>query len=400
MTKKTKINKIKDIRFGQMNPLDDSVGRSSFDPSRVHVTSTMRSSNANYFTANLLKGKRRWNAIVLRSTKQSNPWVASNFQRTMASITKEVSNEISYYVYKVFIAELDGFKKLPTKFSGDADENLINICRDAVSPMGKNWGFLDYGTPVEVVFDNQEKSNLAAIITVHHDRRIPLGGEEKSKKLFATAGQRRKIRRSPKSTVGGQSSRKSIYIPTQEVVANADLPADILKKVTINGDTITILQDMEEDLMALITKYEEVFPGKRFRVSNSYRDYDTQKDLYDCWQREQAGEDNDCNLAAAPGTSRHGWGAAVDLRSKPMFGAGSYDTKTQSLQFRWLNRYGENYKFIFNVKGEAWHMGWTGTSAVLRGVAGNLTPRTNRGRPEGPADLVVSNKDNPTATTG
>jgi len=178
-----KINSLKDLRFGQMNPLKDSIGRKSFDPSRVRVTSTLQGSNIDYFTGDLLKGKCQWNAIVLRTTVQNRPYITSNFERTMASFSKSPPAQ-AHYTYKIFIAELDGFRKLPTKFTEDADNNLINICRDAVAPIGKSWGILDYGTPVEVVFDNQEKGIIATIVDVQHNKRIPLQGEKSSAGLF------------------------------------------------------------------------------------------------------------------------------------------------------------------------------------------------------------------------
>ena len=392
MTRETKNKTLSDFRFGQMNPLEDALGRQSFDPSRVRVASTMQSSNIGVYLRDLLKGKRDWNAIIFRSTAQPGPHAASAFQRSMTSFNKGSATG-PHYVYKIFLAELDCFKKLPIILTGPkAEENLINILRDATAPMGKNWGPLDYGTPVKVVFHNQEKGKMGTIVNVHYNRRIPLQGEDSAAGLFknvAVAQSSYGGNYTQTTTVGGAGSRSAVYIPTGETVQNAQMPSHILIDVNINGTTIKILKDMEADLMGLKKKYEEAFPGSKFRVSNSYRDYATQKRLYDCWRRKQGGENNDCNLAAAPGTSRHGWGAAVDLDSTSMFGAGSYATKTKTLKFRWLNRYGEDYNFIFNVNTEAWHMGWTGTSKVLRGVRGNLVSHSKNGRPEGPATMVV-----------
>ena len=189
MTNK-KINKITQIRFGQMNSMTNVVTQPSFDPSRVVVSEATRNSNENYYSADLLEGKCRWNGIIIRSTQQPRPWAASNFQRTLASYDRVHKSE-TYYSYKVFIAELDSFKQLPKKFTGEADESLINICRDALAPLGENYGPIDYGTPVQIVFEDQERGALATIVEVQWDRRIPLQGEDKASMQFSNTGQAR-----------------------------------------------------------------------------------------------------------------------------------------------------------------------------------------------------------------
>jgi hypothetical protein len=61
-----------------------------------------------------------------------------------------------------------------------------------------------------------------------------------------------------------------------------------------------------------------------------------------------------CSAAATPGTSNHGWGAAVDC-DRSDWGGGAGDN---SSEFRWLNRFAHNFNFVFGVNGEHWHLDW------------------------------------------
>jgi LAS superfamily LD-carboxypeptidase LdcB len=77
--------------------------------------------------------------------------------------------------------------------------------------------------------------------------------------------------------------------------------------------------------------------GVSISVTDAYRSYDDQvavansKGLY-----TQGG------LAAAPGTSEHGWGLAVDL---------GLDATSQA----WMKQHAKEYGFVDNVPREAWH---------------------------------------------
>ena len=61
-------------------------------------------------------------------------------------------------------------------------------------------------------------------------------------------------------------------------------------------------------------------------------------------------------FAATPGTSNHGWAAAVDIdRTKSGFTGGQ---ENNSPEFRWLNKFAGDFNFTFGVKGEHWHLDW------------------------------------------
>lgn len=83
------------------------------------------------------------------------------------------------------------------------------------------------------------------------------------------------------------------------------------------------------------------------------------------------GECQEGGIAAIPGRSRHGWGISVDLNRDASYVVGPNGAGTRSQEnesFRWLNKYGVDYNWIFNVSGEAWHLSWTKPGPHFKGV--------------------------------
>lgn len=81
--------------------------------------------------------------------------------------------------------------------------------------------------------------------------------------------------------------------------------------------------------------------GVSLPVSESYRSYDQQVDMARRKGLYSAG-----GLAAAPGTSEHGWGRAVDLR---------LDDRAQ----QWLRTNAAAYGYAADVPREPWHWAYT-----------------------------------------
>lgn len=79
--------------------------------------------------------------------------------------------------------------------------------------------------------------------------------------------------------------------------------------------------------------------GVTFGVNDSYRSYSEQVDI-----ANRLGLYSQGGLAAAPGTSNHGWGLALDL---------DLDDKAQA----WMGENAWKYGYYEDVPGESWH--WT-----------------------------------------
>ncbi|WP_299040127.1 M15 family metallopeptidase [uncultured Pseudokineococcus sp.] len=85
--------------------------------------------------------------------------------------------------------------------------------------------------------------------------------------------------------------------------------------------------------------------GVSFRINDSYRSYEDQVSM-----AERKGLRSQGGLAAAPGTSSHGWGMAVDL---------GLDGRAQS----WMRENAGAHGFAETVSGEPWHWGFRPKSA-------------------------------------
>jgi LAS superfamily LD-carboxypeptidase LdcB len=70
-------------------------------------------------------------------------------------------------------------------------------------------------------------------------------------------------------------------------------------------------------------------------------------------------------MAATPGRSNHGWGAAFDI-DRPASGW-TNGQEGESPEFMWLNKNGPTYNFVFGVRDEHWHMDWMPFSSQTTG---------------------------------
>lgn len=82
--------------------------------------------------------------------------------------------------------------------------------------------------------------------------------------------------------------------------------------------------------------------GVTFGVTDSYRSYESQVDV-----ARRKGLYSQGGLAAVPGTSKHGWGLALDL---------DLDAKAQA----WMRDNGARFGFVENVPREPWHWEFVG----------------------------------------
>ena len=95
--------------------------------------------------------------------------------------------------------------------------------------------------------------------------------------------------------------------------------------------------------------------GHELWVDLAYRNYDAQVVMLQRYGSPRA---------ATPGTSPHGWGLAIDLPDweYPAMYPDGYAAEIQygTPQEDWLIANAPTYGWVFNVKGEPWHMNYTG----------------------------------------
>lgn len=114
---------------------------------------------------------------------------------------------------------------------------------------------------------------------------------------------------------------------------NGRIPATALS--TVAGTSHALWEPAARSLEAL--RSAAAAEGVTIGITDSYRTYDTQVDLVG-----RKGLYSQGGLAAAPGTSMHGWGVAVDLQ---------LDATAQA----WMRQNGGRFGFEENVAREPWH---------------------------------------------
>lgn len=114
---------------------------------------------------------------------------------------------------------------------------------------------------------------------------------------------------------------------------NGTVPASALS--TVAGTSHSLWEPAARSLEAL--RSAAAAEGVTIGITDSYRTYDTQVDLV-----RRKGLYSQGGLAAAPGTSMHGWGVAVDLQ---------LDSTAQA----WMRQNGGRFGYVENVPREPWH---------------------------------------------
>lgn len=117
---------------------------------------------------------------------------------------------------------------------------------------------------------------------------------------------------------------------------NGKIPADALSGVA--GTNHSLWTPAARSLEAL--RARAAADGVTIGMTDSYRTYASQVDL-----AQRKGLYSQGGLAAAPGTSMHGWGMAVDL---------SLDAKAQA----WMREHAGAYGFVEDTPREPWHWGY------------------------------------------
>lgn len=122
--------------------------------------------------------------------------------------------------------------------------------------------------------------------------------------------------------------------------ANGKVPAEALSGIDGTGHRLWAPAARSAEAMIAAAKRDGVTIG----ITDSYRTYETQVDLV-----RRKGLYSQGGLAAAPGTSMHGWGMALDLR---------LDATAQA----WMRENGGRFGFVEDTPREPWHWGYRPTT--------------------------------------
>lgn len=160
----------------------------------------------------------------------------------------------------------------------------------------------------------------------------PAGGPAPAADSLATAAWAATLRgSSPATTADGVPAELAAY-------GNGRIPAAALEPVGETGHRLwRPAADAFERLHAAAAA-----DGVSIGVTDSYRSYDAQVDVV-----RRKGLYSEGGLGAEPGTSRHGWGMAVDL-----------DLDAEALA--WMRSNAGRFGFVEDTPREPWHWGYQG----------------------------------------
>lgn len=124
----------------------------------------------------------------------------------------------------------------------------------------------------------------------------------------------------------------------QSTYANGRVPADALAPIGSGGHRLAAPAAAAFGELQAAARRD----GVAFGVTDSYRSFDAQVDV-----ARRKGLYSQGGLAAAPGTSQHGWGLAVDL---------DLDDRAQA----WMRANGARFGFVEDTPREPWHWAYQG----------------------------------------
>lgn len=124
------------------------------------------------------------------------------------------------------------------------------------------------------------------------------------------------------------------------VIKNGEIPSDLLAKVDFGGYLLE--KHAAAKFSALNKAFKEKF-GKNFTISGPYRPFNVGNNIFDWdyFNRTGKGRKKGTNggvAAAKPGTSKHGWGQAMDI--------GGFGNGPGNQYFDWMEQNARRYGWI------------------------------------------------------
>ncbi len=125
---------------------------------------------------------------------------------------------------------------------------------------------------------------------------------------------------------------------TDQVIENGRLPDEVLTtlegRTDFSGRPVRVLTPIARDLESMMEAFEAEL-GVEMLLTDSYRTYERQQSLYD----------NPNLSAATPGTSKHGWGLAIDMNTITTNEEGERVEKFNSPFYEWMSNNAVYYGF-------------------------------------------------------
>lgn len=246
---------------------------------------------------------------------------------------------------------MEGIARIEARI-GEITERMEQLARfTPVSTGGVGWapGLAGAGTPYDLYGSGSTADAVygASSLSVGSDTMMSAAGLDTSFASIAeqvrsedwwrtdVTGTRVEAAAYTASSVGSARIPAPAFVPPGELVAygNGRIPTEALEPIGVGKHRLWGPAAVAFRQMALDAAGEGVNIG----VTDSYRSYDQQVDL-----ASRKGLYSDGGLAAQPGTSKHGWGVALDV-----------DVDSRGLA--WLRANGSRYGFFETTPREPWH---------------------------------------------
>lgn len=403
--------------YGILNDISPPEGLSG-DRRTLSPTDALSAVLEQAFSPDAMGGKSIFTGVVMATLPTNEPTFTS-FSDSIEYLnavywTADSNPGVSelFFIYKIYIPEIDPRQIIISnrkRCRGLSFSQRVNSLPSAVlatsGDLSKQNQAIMPGTLVDVRFENEKRFLNPKIVRIK-GKVFNIDYKRQSvSEIFRANGP---VLMGPAGKVSMNdpghlfwSNRKvqhvGNYVPTGQEVRNGDLEGEEITSGPNMGQSLLwrdprsgaqLIIDAKDDWLNLTAAYRAKFPGKELIAGGGYRDYDGQVhqrmrryagDVAKCSAlkaNERApdgsgkGERNEnctwIGKAGAPGTSNHGWGAAVDLdRTKSGWTNGREE---KSPEFKWMNKYADRFNFTAEASGEYWHFSWTKIDTVIRNV--------------------------------
>jgi hypothetical protein len=228
---------------------------------------------------------------------------------------------------------------------------------------------------LSAVFQNQDPSQLASMGNGTDPGTFYWSGRKKQKKVIWSSTEFP----GPNGSWTGTEIRNGDIGNSPLLATDAETGATLLSPAMDDFKLLAAAYKAKFGKVLIVSGYRTYSSQVNVRMIRAAGDHHAGGDGTGNQEYDAAG--NFVGFAAVPGTSNHGWAAAVDINRQrslwsgyPFPGKDAPDFLEKNrapVEFRWLNKYASKWHFVFGVRNEHWHLDWTKFSAQVtpKGVA-------------------------------
>ena len=382
--------KISDLVWGALNYFKDTLATNSGDPRRDNSRDFINAALLKTYGRDTLESVTGFYGIVMAAmdTYQVDQSEKSSLLTDYAVNPSQPFCDLRT-AYKVYIPEMEP-SPAPTSQTDPMLWFYPNIFPNRALQLDR---MLSPGDLVRVEYRDMQNLIEPTIVSVEGHIPLAFPATKATGLAFKFKAAKNLPHRGDPTGRGAQET--ATYKATGQKIGNGELQnTGILVHLAGPPDYssgLHLIQDAAESWGTMKRDFEAKFPGRTL-TGTGYRTFEKQAELYECYKNNNC---NNGNLAATPGTSNHGWGAAVDINRTQAGISTKSDADMSAPASVWLNKFGKDYGFVFTVGTENWHMDWVLFNDVIEGA----TVKGVAKFPQEPSSVYASMTKPPAAAT-